>query len=113
MKKIKLLIWVSLLFTATFIIFTFLDIGLTFDNPIKLINPVLFAGSLIIAIFLPLYRRFLLYGSVVLLICMAIFYLFNQLELANWIGSLGFGILVITIVSYCPNFIKKGYIENF
>src|SRR3989304_9219671 len=102
MKDIKLLLGALLIFAASFAIFIFLEVGWNFNNPIKLTSPLLFALSLTTMIFFSSLRKVFLYGSLILLMAMVFFYLFNQMELANWTGSLGFGILIIVITCFLP-----------
>ncbi len=58
-------------------------------------------------------RRIILVLSLALLFLMVIIYLFNNIELANLIGSIGFGMFVTVVITYTPELIRKGYIERF
>lgn len=113
MKKIKLFIGAVFLLIGSFTLFTYIDIGWKFDDFFKLINPFLFSISLTLMVFLPGLRKLFLYISIFLMIAMVILYLLNLLDLATWVGSLGFGLLVIMIGCFSPELIKKGCIENF
>lgn len=101
---------------STVIFLTFLFILLN-DGEIsqfgQIFQPFLFALTFSISIFIAPSRKFFLVASIVLLILMIFSYLFNLLEVSNWIGSLGFGMLLMTVFSYFNQFIKKGYIEKF
>lgn len=113
MKRINMYILLLPLLIGSFLIFTYMDIGWSFSNPIKLITPFLFSVTLTLIVFLPILKKLLLYISIFLMIAMVLFYLINLLELANWIGSLGFGILTIVVICLIPQLVKKGYIETF
>lgn len=57
-------------------------------------------------------RKYSLILSLSSLFLMIVFYLIGQLDTANWFGSLGFGLLVITVIFYLPELFKKGYINK-
>lgn len=101
---------------AIFIFFTLFFILIDGEWPVenfyKIIQPLIFSLSVLIIILKPSLKKNLLFISGSMLLLMIIFYLFNQLMIANWIGSLGFGIVVITIAGYLPEIIQRGYIEN-
>ncbi len=108
-KKIILIPILIVIFTFSF---TFLEIGLEIHKITQIIQPFIFALSAVLCILYNSLRRLILKISLVLLALMVLTYLFDNLDFANWIGSLGFGMLVIVIFSYLPILIKKGYIEN-
>lgn len=58
-------------------------------------------------------RRFSLALAYGMLILMIFLYLVDQLNLSNIIGSAGFAILIITLLTYLPELIKKGCLEKF
>ena len=58
-------------------------------------------------------RKYLLIASFALLLLMIFFYLIGQLDTSNWLGSLGFALLIVTIVSYLPQLFKRGYIDKY
>lgn len=92
------------------LVFIILEYGRFTLQKDELIQPVIFA-AVAAAIFINCKcRRFVLSFSLILIIIMVVFYLFNNLSVSNWIGSLGVGILVILIFSYLPNLIKNGHI---
>lgn len=57
-------------------------------------------------------RKYFLILSGLLLILMAVFFIFGQREWAERFGSNAFGLVLLLLISYVPQFIKKGYIEN-
>lgn len=108
-KKIILIPIFIAIFTFSF---TVLEFGLEIHMRTQLIEPFIFALSAVFCIFYASFRRRILTISLLLLALMVSTYLFDMLDFANWIGSLGFGIFVTVIFSYLPSIIKKGYIEN-
>lgn len=113
MKKVKRLFLAIPVLFITFIFFTYMDNGWSFQDYSKLIHPILFALSLTIMIFVQASKKFFLYSSLILLVGMMFLSLFNLISFANWIGSLGFGELIIVFVCYLPVILKEGYIQNF
>lgn len=116
MKKIKkiFVVLIAILLIWIFIILSFgLNVNLLEIALFKLIQPVIFAVAATICIFYSSLRKYLLMASSALLIFMILTYLFNMLDVANWIGSLGFGAFAIVVFSYIPQLIKKGHIEKY
>lgn len=113
MKEInKMLIAPVMVIILTFM-FIILDSGLDIKQLNLLIQPLIFAVVATISFLFESYRKLLLFFSATVLSLMVIIYLFNQLDLANWVGSLGFGMLVIILFSYLPILVKKDSIEKF
>lgn len=106
MKGIKRIILALILIMVLTAVFTLL-------NYTSVIQPIIFALSATVNILYRTYTKLLLIVSLSLLSLMIIAYLFNQLNFSNWIGSLGFGLFIITIFSYLIELIKKGYIEKY
>lgn len=82
-------------------------------QPVQLIQPVIFALTGVIATFFLRKRKLILIISLSLLSLMIFAYLLSLMDISNWLGSLGFGMLFITIFSYLPQVIKRGYVEKF
>ena len=102
-----------IVFIVSIFIFSMLEFESSIDKIDTLIQPLIFALTLTIAIVLPRFRKNILLLSIVLLIVMVLTYLFNMISISNWIGGLGFGMLVVTLFSYLPQLIKKGHIEKY
>lgn len=102
------------LFSAAilFFIFNILEFELLNEGMNKSIQSFVFAVSSGTAIFYPKLRKKLISASLAILIVMILFYLSGNIKLANSIGSLGFGILAITIATYIPAIFKSGYLEE-
>lgn len=101
-------------FTAAilFFIFNILEFELLNEGMNKNIQSIIFATGSGVAFYYPKLRKKLIYASLAILIVMVGFYLSGNIKLANSIGSLGFGILTITIVTYIPAIFKNGYLEK-
>lgn len=108
--KIIVIPILTMVFTYMFML---VNTGVKIDQINQIIQPVLFAVCAILCIFFPKHKKNILKISLALLFFMIFSYLFKGLELSNWVGSLGFGLLLITVFSYIPELIKKGYIEKF
>ena len=76
-------------------------------------QPFIFALTFSLCIFLSFLKKLFLIISLGLLSLMVFVYFFNLLEISNWLGSLGYGMLLMITFSYLPEFVKKGYIEKF
>lgn len=113
MKTTKKLLLIPILIVVLAYIFIILNIGVKINQISQVIQPLIFAVSVVICIFSSKFRKYIIQLSLVLLLFMVLSYLFNFLEISNWVGSLGFGLLFITVFSYVPKLIKKGYIEKF
>lgn len=102
-----------IIFVSAALIFSLLEFESSFDKFGTLIQPLIFALTLTVSIFLKHIRKVILSISIALLIIMILTYLLNMINISNWIGGLGFGILIVTLASYLPELIKKGYIEKY
>lgn len=111
--QIKKIIFIPLLFIIFFSIFTTLDIGMEVKELIQLIQPMFFTLTVIISVFFLKLRKVILIIALFLLLLMVFTYLLSFLAISSWIGSLGFGMFTIVIISYLPELIKKGYIERY
>lgn len=107
-KKLLLRIFLSVL---SIFVFWYLESGLMIKNGDELIKSIIFGATLFIAT-LAQYRKYLFLFSFFLLGFMITFYLFWQMTWADRLGSLGFGILVITTSSYILRLLKNGFVEK-
>ncbi|MBI2596946.1 hypothetical protein HYW41_02205 [Candidatus Daviesbacteria bacterium] len=113
MNITKKVILTPVVFLLSGFIFAFLDNGIEIERFDQIIQPIFFAVILTSDILLPSFRKNLIIFSCCLLVLMILIYLLQNLMIADWIGRLGFGILFITIFSYTPEIIKRGYLEKF
>lgn len=99
--------------TVVAVIINLLEFGLIYDQ----LQKILYAVFLTVLIFLVLlsnkFKFIALIFFFLLFILMAILFVFRQVEMANNVGSLGFIILIITLIAYLPEIISKGRIESF
>lgn len=109
--KINKLLLSILILIISFPIFMWLESGFSIKSFLDLIKPLIFSFSASIS-FINFYKKFLLIFSLSLLIIMVFFYLIWKIDLSNWFGSLGFGMLIIYVVGYFPQLFKKGYVEK-
>lgn len=113
MNQEKKIILIPILIPIFTLVFTVLNSGLKVNQLNQIIQPLAFALSATSCILFPNIRTNLIKGSLYILLSMVLVYLFNMLDIANWLGSLGFGVLFITIISYLPQLVKRGSIEKF
>ncbi len=92
--------------------FNVLEYGLVWDKIDKYLYPACLAGISMGNFFIPKTRKFSLSIAFGVLALMVVLYLSDNLNLANAIGSFGFAIILIVVLSLLPQFIKKGYIEK-
>lgn len=113
--KIRIYLLLKLIFFFTVFLGTFyiLEYGFTFDSWNKLLGPFLLSGLMIIMLFKPSSKRYILFLTGICFVLMVLAYLFNLLNFSNMVGSFGFSLLIVTIFLYLPQIIKKGHIERF
>lgn len=109
-KKIILTPILMIIVTSIFII---LDNGGDVTQVNQIIQPIFFGITLILSVFFSNLRKYLIIIAITFLILLIFTYLFQMIEISAWLGNLGFGMLTITIFSYTPQFIRKGFIEKF
>lgn len=100
-------------FTLFLGVFYILEYGFAFSASDKLLRPFLLSGFTTAMVLNFELRRLVLVFSTICLILMAFTYTLNLGNLSNTIGSFGFSLLVITILLYFPQIIKKGCVEKF
>lgn len=110
MKLSKILVAIMILIIS-FPIFIWLENGFSVKSSLDLVKPIVFSFSAAFS-YMNFYRKFLLISSLFLLTIMIFFYLIWKIDLSNWFGSLGFGILIIYTLGFIPQLLKKGYIEK-
>lgn len=111
--KVKIFFKSLILFLIGIFIFTILDVGGEVEQIGQVVQPILYAVILVISTQFKKFRKNILFFSFILFGTMIIFYLLKRVEISDWIARLGFGMLFITIFSYLPQLIKKGYVEKF
>lgn len=106
--KFLILILVSL---ASIPIFLWLENGFSVKTPVDLVKPIIFSLALFLSLG-DMYKKILLIVTLFLLFLMVVFYLFWKIDLSNWFGSLGFGMLIIYTLGYFPELLKRGFVEK-
>ncbi|MEK7616864.1 MAG: hypothetical protein AAB414_02330 [Patescibacteria group bacterium] len=111
MKKTKSFFLKLFISIASVPIFWGLESGFSLRNGDELLKSVIFASSLFI-VMTERYKKFVLWISIILNFLMVILYLFWQINLSNLFGSIGFGMLLIFILSFIPDLMKRGFVEK-
>ncbi len=112
-NNIYLLSRITIFFIVLLGVLYILEYGFVFDSPHKLLNVFLLAGLTTIIFFNLRLRRYALILAIVCLAIMVLTYILYMPYMFLPTGDFGFSLLIITIVSYLPKIIKKGYIERF
>jgi len=82
------------------------------DSTVKVSQAAIFAMVLGMIIIWTNLRRFVLLISLFFIIVMAVLYIVDIIEWAEIFGSTSIGLVVLVLLSYLPQLINKGYIEN-
>ncbi len=73
---------------------------------------MLFSLVFSLAIVRPLIRKYVFILSVALIFAVAPFFILNIMDWANILGSTGMGFVLLLVLTYLPDFIKKGFLEK-
>lgn len=112
MKTINIILKFILLPVILVVIFNMFEYGLVWDKYDKYLYPIVLTAVALVNLFVPRARKFFLGLAFCLLALMVLLYLSGNLNRANTVGSFGFALLLIVILSLFPQLIKKGYIER-
>ncbi len=107
MKKV---IKTTVIFIIIFGFFLSLNSGLRLDSAELVFQSLIFAFLTLLLIFRPWLKKVFIVLSLILFIFMVIFFILDFISVANFFGSLAFGILIISGLFYLPKVFKKGYI---
>lgn len=77
------------------------------------IQSAILSAGLIVAVYLPAKRPFILLFAILMWSVMIGFYLVEARDYAYFFGSIGFGIIFLVILTYVPELLKTGYIADF
>lgn len=100
-----------LIFIISLPIFIFLDNGVSLPAKERFIQELIFASALCLT-FYKVFKRYILIFSISSLIVMILLVSFLKFALADWFGSLGFGILLIYFIGLLPELIKRGHVDK-
>lgn len=84
--------------------------GLRFDSAESVFQSLIFALLTLLLILHPRLKKIFIVLSLILFVLMVIFFVLNFIHIANFFGSLAFGILIISGLFYLPKVLKEGYI---
>lgn len=115
MKYIK----ISAIFTLLLAVFIPINTSLDFKINEGFIEAVIFAMVTELLIFQPKIKFLILIISNILFTIMVVFFLFGHInsdlmliDTANTFASLGFGMLILSVIFYLPQIFKRGYISE-
>lgn len=107
MKKV---IKTTVIFIIILGFFLLLNSGLRFDSAESVFQSLIFALLTLLLILRPWLKKVFIVLSLILFVFMVIFFILDFISVANFFGSLAFGILIISGLFYLPKVLKKGYI---
>lgn len=90
----------------------FLNTGNSFDPLWKIFQTIGFSAAFSTSLIWPVLRKYFLILSAVLLIMMSVVFILGEILWAEIFGSSGFGMILLLLLSYIPQFAKLGYIER-
>lgn len=112
-KRVKKTLKFFLFFLICLGLFYVLEYGPALDNNSKFIKPILLSGFTVTILSHQQRTRYILFFSIFCLSIMVLTSIINWSEISNMFGSFGFSLLIISVLSYIPQIIKKGYVEKF
>lgn len=98
------------IFVILFGFFLLFNSGLRFDSAESVFQSLIFALLTLLLILHPRLKKVFIVLSLILFVLMVIFFVLNFIPIANFFGSLAFGILIISGLFYLPKVLKKDYI---
>lgn len=107
-KAIKLV----LIFIFVLPVLFFLNTGFSADSQWKTFQTIGFSAAFSASLVRPVLRKYFLILSAVLLIMMSVVFILGEILWAEIFGSSGFGLILLLLLSYIPQFAKLGYIES-
>ncbi len=113
MRETKFIIKFIILPVFLTIVFNLLEYGLIWDKYYNFLYPMILTAVFITNMQVPRLRRFWLALAYGVLFLMVLLYLTDHINLSNNIGSAGFAILIITVLTYLPELINKGHLDKF
>lgn len=112
MKKSYKIILSVPVFIISFFVFNLLEFEPLNQKMNTDFQSLVFSIILLVSVFMPNLRMKLFNLAFLLLLLMGGFYLLSQLSWANAFSSLGVGILLIVSLTYLPELLRRGTIEN-
>lgn len=102
-KKTVLIFLLSFFFLA-------LNSGFVLSDFISIIQTIFFILITLILLYKPKLKKCFVVVSLICLSIMVVFFTAYLIDVANFFGSLGFGILLISSLFYLPQLLKHGHI---
>ncbi|MEK7616866.1 MAG: hypothetical protein AAB414_02340 [Patescibacteria group bacterium] len=109
MKKI-IILFVTI-FVISFTALLFLNTGFN-ANSWEYLQSFILALTFTCNLIWPRTRRITLFLAVVFILPMIVLFTLKRIDMANAFGSTAIGIVSLSMVSYLPQLVKKGYIEK-
>lgn len=107
--KLKIF-WILLIFLLLLPLFYVLDLTPGAEKIPLPLEVSVFALTGTTLIFWPAAKRSFIFASNALFLIMTVFFMLDLPDAANIFGSLGFGILVLTVLFYLPRLFKQGHL---
>lgn len=90
----------------------FLNTGFSDSSWLVRVQTIAFALVFSMILVWPQIRKFILWTAGFLIMAMAALFITGRIENAELFGSSGFGLVILILIAYLPQFIKKGYVEK-
>lgn len=107
----------SIVLFLVFPVLIFTQTGLLTDSLEKILQTLFLALAFSLSIIWSILRRYILLSSLLLIIIMAALFIAanetnNLISLADLSGSTGVGLIILMLLTYLPELIKKGQIDK-
>ena len=100
-------------FLGFFILFFFLNTGF-YEKPLWLVLQATFFALVAVLMFLRKIKKvWLIYFFFFLFVGMVVSILFEGVFVAEVLGSTGFGLIIILLISYLPHLVRDGYLKKW
>lgn len=109
MKKI---VKTGIILAICFPLILFLHTGWVIGVNIETFQAVFFSAAFVLSLTVRKVRKYIFILSALLIAAMIVPILLNNLNWANILGATGAGLGIVVILTYLPDFIKKGYIAK-
>lgn len=107
-KSIRFIIFLACVSPVLF----FLNTGFSTDSPLMTYQTLGFCLAISTIFVWPKVRKYLFFLSGLLIILMSVIFIFGRIGLAEAFGSSAFGLILVILLSYLKQFVKKGYVEK-
>ncbi len=101
-----------LLFLILLPVISFINTNLLINFWAKMSQDLIFSVCLSSSIFFPGLKKYYLILAAILIVLMVGSFMFKVVAISDLLGSTAIGIVTVILISYVPQLVKKGYIEN-